>query len=370
MKEMDDFENLDELDELDELEQEDEYEGSGEEGADGKFEHKHLTVEAGQKSMRIDKYLSIRLPNTSRNRIQSAAEGDCVFVNGKPVKSSYKIKPNDEISIMLAFPKRETGIIPQDIPLDVVYEDDDLIIVNKQPGMVVHPSFGHYEGTLVNALAYRFKDLPMFNAETFRPGLVHRIDMNTSGLLVVAKTEIAREGLAKQFFYHTCKRAYNALVWGNMPEDEGTIIGNVGRNLKDRKIMDVFPDGDYGKEAITHWRVLERLGYVNLVECRLETGRTHQIRVHFKHIGHPLFNDWEYGGDQILKGTTFTKYKQFVENCFKILPRQALHAKSLGFIHPVTGKEIYFESELPEDMTKCIEKWRGYVAGREDVVDN
>lgn len=370
MKEMDDFENLDELDELDELEQEDEYEGSGEEGADGKFEHKHLTVEAGQKSMRIDKYLSIRLPNTSRNRIQSAAEGDCVFVNGKPVKSSYKIKPNDEISIMLAFPKRETGIIPQDIPLDVVYEDDDLIIVNKQPGMVVHPSFGHYEGTLVNALAYRFKDLPMFNAETFRPGLVHRIDMNTSGLLVVAKTEIAREGLAKQFFYHTCKRAYNALVWGNMPEDEGTIIGNVGRNLKDRKIMDVFPDGDYGKEAITHWRVLERLGYVNMVECRLETGRTHQIRVHFKHIGHPLFNDWEYGGDQILKGTTFTKYKQFVENCFKILPRQALHAKSLGFIHPVTGKEIYFESELPEDMTKCIEKWRGYVAGREDVVDN
>ncbi len=367
---MDDFENLDELDELDELEQEDEYEGSGEEGADGKFEHKHLTVEAGQKSMRIDKYLSIRLPNTSRNRIQSAAEGDCVFVNGKPVKSSYKIKPNDEISIMLAFPKRETGIIPQDIPLDVVYEDDDLIIVNKQPGMVVHPSFGHYEGTLVNALAYRFKDLPMFNAETFRPGLVHRIDMNTSGLLVVAKTEIAREGLAKQFFYHTCKRAYNALVWGNMPEDEGTIIGNVGRNLKDRKIMDVFPDGDYGKEAITHWRVLERLGYVNMVECRLETGRTHQIRVHFKHIGHPLFNDWEYGGDQILKGTTFTKYKQFVENCFKILPRQALHAKSLGFIHPVTGKEIYFESELPEDMTKCIEKWRGYVAGREDVVDN
>ena len=267
---------------------------------------------------------------------------------------------------MLSFPKRETGIIPQDIPLDVVYEDDDLIIVNKQPGMVVHPSFGHYDGTLVNALAYRFKDLPMFNADTFRPGLVHRIDMNTSGLLVVAKTEIAREGLAKQFFYHTCKRAYNALVWGNMPEDEGTIIGNVGRNLKDRKIMDVFPNGDYGKEAITHWRVLERLGYVNLVECRLETGRTHQIRVHFKHIGHPLFNDWEYGGDQILKGTTFTKYKQFVENCFKILPRQALHAKSLGFVHPTTGKEIYFESELPQDMTKCIEKWRGYVAGRED----
>ncbi len=365
MKEFDEIEDI-ELDELDILESEDDFEESGESGGE-KFEHKHLTVEAGQKSMRIDKYLSIRLPNTSRNRIQSAAEGNSVFVNGKPVKSSYKIKPNDEISIMLTFPKRETGIIPQDIPIDVVYEDDDLIIVNKKPGMVVHPSFGHYDGTLVNALAYRFKDLPMFNADTFRPGLVHRIDMNTSGLLVVAKSEIAREGLAKQFFYHTCRRAYNALVWGNMPENEGTIIGNVGRNLKDRKIMDVFPNGDYGKEAITHWRVLERLGYVNLVECRLETGRTHQIRVHFKHIGHPLFNDWEYGGDQILKGTTFTKYKQFVENCFKILPRQALHAKSLGFVHPVTGKEIYFESELPEDMTNCIAKWRNYIAGREDM---
>lgn len=361
MKDFDEFEELEDIDELELGDDVDIVEENGE-----KFEHKHLEVEPGQKSMRIDKYLSIRLPNTSRNRIQTAAEGGCVYVNGKVVRSSYKIKPNDDIKIMLSFPKRETGIVPQDLPLDVVYEDDDLIVVNKAPGMVVHPSFGHFEGTLVNALAYRFKDLPMFNAETFRPGLVHRIDMNTSGLLVVAKSEVAREGLANQFFYHTCKRAYNALVWGNMPEDEGTIIGNVGRNLKNRKIMDVFPDGDYGKEAITHWRVLERLGYVNLVECRLETGRTHQIRVHFKHIGHPLFNDWEYGGDQILKGTTFTKYKQFVENCFKILPRQALHAKSLGFIHPVTKKELYFESELPDDMTKCIEKWRGYVAGREE----
>lgn len=361
---MKDFDELEELEDIDELELGDDVDIVEENGE--KFEHKHLEVEPGQKSMRIDKYLSIRLPNTSRNRIQTAAEGGCVYVNGKVVRSSYKIKPNDDIKIMLSFPKRETGIVPQDLPLDVVYEDDDLIVVNKAPGMVVHPSFGHFEGTLVNALAYRFKDLPMFNAETFRPGLVHRIDMNTSGLLVVAKSEVAREGLANQFFYHTCKRAYNALVWGNMPEDEGTIIGNVGRNLKNRKIMDVFPDGDYGKEAITHWRVLERLGYVNLVECRLETGRTHQIRVHFKHIGHPLFNDWEYGGDQILKGTTFTKYKQFVENCFKILPRQALHAKSLGFIHPVTKKELYFESELPDDMTKCIEKWRGYVAGRDE----
>ncbi len=361
---MKDFDELEELEDIDELELGDDVDIVEENGE--KFEHKHLEVEPGQKSMRIDKYLSIRLPNTSRNRIQSAAEGGCVYVNGKVVRSSYKIKPNDDIKIMLSFPKRETGIVPQDLPLDVVYEDDDLIVVNKAPGMVVHPSFGHFEGTLVNALAYRFKDLPMFNAETFRPGLVHRIDMNTSGLLVVAKSEVAREGLANQFFYHTCKRAYNALVWGNMPEDEGTIIGNVGRNLKNRKIMDVFPDGDYGKEAITHWRVLERLGYVNLVECRLETGRTHQIRVHFKHIGHPLFNDWEYGGDQILKGTTFTKYKQFVENCFKILPRQALHAKSLGFIHPVTKKELYFESELPDDMAKCIEKWRGYVAGRDE----
>ena len=361
---MKDFDELEEIEDIDELELDDDVDVV-EEGGE-MYEHKHLEVEPGQKSMRIDKYLSIRLPSTSRNRIQTAAEGGCVYVNGKPVRSSYKIKPNDDIKIMLSFPKRETGIVPQDLPLDVVYEDDDLIVVNKAAGMVVHPSFGHFEGTLVNALAYRFKDLPMFNAETFRPGLVHRIDMNTSGLLVVAKSEVAREGLACQFFYHTCKRAYNALVWGNMPEDEGTIIGNVGRNLKNRKIMDVFPDGDYGKEAITHWRVLERLGYVNLVECRLETGRTHQRRVHFKHIGHPLFNDWEYGGDQILKGTTFTKYKQFVENCFKILPRQALHAKSLGFVHPVTKKELYFESELPEDMTKCIEKWRGYVAGRDE----
>jgi 23S rRNA pseudouridine1911/1915/1917 synthase len=359
-----DFEELEELEELDDLDFDEE--SGGQVTGEERYEHKHLEVESGQKSMRIDKYLSLRLPSTSRNRIQSAAEGGCVYVNGKPVRSSYKIKPNDDISIMLSFPKRETGIVPQDIPLDVVYEDDDLIVVNKAAGMVVHPSLGHFEGTLVNALAYRFKDLPMFNADTFRPGLVHRIDMNTSGLLVVAKSEVAREGLASQFFSHTCKRAYNALVWGNMPEDEGTIIGNVGRNLKNRKIMDVFPDGDYGKEAITHWRVLERLGYVNLVECRLETGRTHQIRVHFKHIGHPLFNDWEYGGDQILKGTTFTKYKQFVENCFKILPRQALHAKSLGFVHPVTRKELYFESELPEDMTKCIEKWRNYVAGRDE----
>lgn len=364
MAEIDEFDDIDLINDFDDDIASEEIDCGGE-----KYEHKHLTVELGQKQMRIDKYLSIRLPNTSRNRIQNATESGCVFVNEKPVRSSYKIKPNDEISIKLSFPKRETGIIPQDLPLNVVYEDDDLIIVNKQPGMVVHPSFGHFDGTLVNALAYRFKDLPMFNEETFRPGLVHRIDMNTSGLLVVAKTEIAREGLAKQFFYHTCRRAYNALVWGNMPEDEGTIIGNVGRNLKDRKIMDVFPNGDYGKEAITHWRVLERLGYVNLVECRLETGRTHQIRVHFKHIGHPLFNDWEYGGDQILKGTTFTKYKQFVENCFKILPRQALHAKSLGFVHPVTGKEIYFESDLPEDMTNCINKWRNYIAGRENYTD-
>ncbi|MBQ2574039.1 MAG: RluA family pseudouridine synthase, partial [Bacteroidales bacterium] len=241
---MKDFDELEELEDIDELELGDDVDVV-EEGGE-MYEHKHLEVEPGQKSMRIDKYLSIRLPSTSRNRIQTAAEGGCVYVNGKPVRSSYKIKPNDDIKIMLSFPKRETGIVPQNLPLDVVYEDDDLIVVNKAAGMVVHPSFGHFEGTLVNALAYRFKDLPMFNAETFRPGLVHRIDMNTSGLLVVAKSEVAREGLASQFFYHTCKRAYNALVWGNMPEDEGTIIGNVGRNLKNRKIMDVFPDGDYG----------------------------------------------------------------------------------------------------------------------------
>lgn len=330
------------------------------------FEHHRLIIEPGQKMMRLDKYLVCRLASTSRNRIQNAAEAGNILVNGKAAKNSYKVKPGDIVSIVLSYPKTEHELVAQDIPLDIFYEDEHLVVVNKKPGMVVHPAFGHYDGTLVNALAYRFQQLPMFSGKEVRPGLVHRIDKDTSGLLVIAKTDIAMNKLAKQFFDHTCKRSYQALVWGNMPEDTGTITGHVGRNLKNRKVMDVFPDGDYGKEAITHYRVLERFGYVNLVECRLETGRTHQIRVHFKSIGHPLFNDWEYGGDKILKGTTFTKYKQFVENCFKMLPRQALHAKSLGFVHPATGKDVFFESELPDDMKNCIEKWRNYTAGRDD----
>jgi len=326
------------------------------------FEHHRLVIEPGQKLMRLDKYLVCRLASTSRNRIQNAAEAGNILVNGKPSKNSYKVKPGDIISIVLSFPKTETELIAQDIPINVVYEDDDFVIVNKKPGMVVHPSYGHYEGTLMNALMFKFQQLPSTPGNEIRPGLLHRIDKDTSGLLVVAKNEIAMNKIAKQFFDHTTKRKYQALVWGNLANDEGTITGHVGRNLKNRKIMDVFPDGEYGKEAITHYKVLERFNYVNLVECQLETGRTHQIRVHFKSIGHPLFNDWEYGGDKILKGTTFNKYKQFVENCFKICPRQALHAKTLGFIHPSTGKEVCFDSDLPEDMQNCINKWREYIS--------
>ena len=328
------------------------------------YEHHRLVVEPGQKLMRLDKYLVCRLASTSRNRIQSAAEAGNILVNSKPAKNSYKVKPGDVISIVLSFPKSEKELIPQDIPINIIYEDDHIVVVNKNPGMVVHPSFGHYEGTLVNALAFRFQNMPRFEGDVPRPGLVHRIDKDTSGILVVAKTELALNKLAKQFYDHSCKRSYVALVWGNLPNDSGTITGHVGRNLQNRKIMDVFPDGSRGKEAITHYKVLERLGYVNLVECRLETGRTHQIRVHFKHIGHPLFNDWEYGGDRILKGTNTTKYKQFVQNCFEICPRQALHAKSLGFIHPATGKEIFFDSDIPEDMAKCIDKWREFISNR------
>lgn len=326
------------------------------------FEHHRLVIEPGQKLMRLDKYLVCRLASTSRNRIQNAAEAGNILVNGKPSKNSYKVKPGDIISIVLSFPKTETELIAQDIPINIVYEDDDFVIVNKNPGMVVHPSYGHYEGTLMNALMFKFQQLPSTPGNEIRPGLLHRIDKDTSGLLVVAKNEIAMNKIAKQFFDHTTKRKYQALVWGNLANDEGTVTGHVGRNLKNRKIMDVFPDGEYGKEAITHYKVLERFNYVNLVECQLETGRTHQIRVHFKSIGHPLFNDWEYGGDKILKGTTFNKYKQFVENCFKICPRQALHAKTLGFIHPSTGKEVCFDSDLPEDMQNCINKWREYIS--------
>jgi 23S rRNA pseudouridine1911/1915/1917 synthase len=329
------------------------------------FEHFKFIVDAGQKPVRIDKYLQQRMENSSRSKIQSSAENGNILVDGKIVKSNYKIKPGEVVTIVMAYPPREIEIIPEDIPLNIVYEDESFLIVNKSPGMVVHPSYGHYSGTLINALAFRYKDLPMFAGKDARPGLVHRIDKDTSGLLVIAKNEQSKSKIALQFFEHTTHRRYVALVWGNFEEDEGTIEGHVGRNLKNRKIMDVFPDGEYGKQAITHYKVLQRFGYVTLVECRLETGRTHQIRVHMKHIGHPLFNDADYGGDAILKGTTFTKYKQFVQNCFKILPRQALHAKELGFIHPTTDEFIKFESDLPDDLQIVIDKWNNYVATRE-----
>ena len=328
------------------------------------YEHYRFTVDKGQKMLRIDKYLVNRIENASRSKIQSAADAGNILINKKSVKSNYKVKPNDEISIVMSYPPREIEIIPENIPLDIVYEDDDLVIVNKASNMVVHPGYGNYTGTLVNALTYHFKDLPLFQSGDLRPGLVHRIDKNTTGLLMIAKNEMAKNKLAKQFFDRTTKRRYKAIVWGNLPDDEGTITGHVGRDLKDRKRMTVFPDESFGKHAVTHYKVIEKFDYVNLVECRLETGRTHQIRVHFKYIGHPLFNDDQYGGDQILKGTTFTKYKQFINNCFEILPRQALHAQSLGFIHPSTNKEMSFTSELPDDMQKVIEKWRSYIISR------
>jgi 23S rRNA pseudouridine1911/1915/1917 synthase len=331
----------------------------------GQFEHHRFVADPGQGLMRVDKFLSNRMPGTSRNRIQLAAEAECILVNGKPVKSNYRVKPNDEVTVVMDYPRRETKIIAENIPIHVIYEDEELLIVNKPPGLVVHPGHGNYTGTLVNALAFRFQELPLYGGDDPRPGLVHRIDKNTSGLLLVAKTEHAKLNLAMQFFRKTTQRKYVALVWGNLATDSGTIEGNIGRSTKDRQVFTVYPKGDHGKPAVTHYRVLERLGYVNLVECVLETGRTHQIRVHMKEIGHPLFNDEVYGGNKILKGTTFTKYKQFVENCFALLPRQALHAKTLGFIHPTSHQEMIFDSELPEDMKACIDKWRNYLVTRE-----
>ncbi len=341
-----------------------ENEDTEEEG--GLYEHYRLSVDPGQSSVRIDKFLSNRIDNASRSRIQAAADAGNILVNGSPVKSNYKVKPNDEVQIVMDYPRRELKIIAEDIPLNIVYEDDHLVVINKEPGMVVHPGHGNYSGTLVNALAYYFKDLPLFNSEDPRPGLVHRIDKDTSGLLVVAKTEQAKNKLALQFFEKTTERRYQALVWGSLKEDEGTITGNIGRSLNNRQVFTVFPEGDYGKHAVTHYRILKRIGYVSLVECRLETGRTHQIRVHMKYINHPIFNDSNYGGDQILRGTTFTKYKQFVQNCFKVLPRQALHAKTLGFIHPATGEKMSFNSELPDDMQQAVEKWENYIANRNE----
>lgn len=329
---------------------------------DEMYEHYKFVVDRGQNSMRIDKYLVNYIENSTRNKVQQTIKADNVLVNNSPVKSNYKVKPNDIISVVLAHPPRETSIIPQNIPLNIVYEDEDLLVVNKEAGMVVHPGFGNFEGTLINALAYHFNQLPYFqNDLDKRPGLVHRIDKDTSGLLVIAKNEFAMNFLAKQFFNKTTQRVYLALVWGNFEEDEGTITGHIGRDIKDRMQMSVFPDGTHGKHAVTHYKVLERFRYVTLIECTLETGRTHQIRAHMKYIGHILFNDARYGGNQVLKGTTFSKYKQFVENCFQIIPRQALHAKTLGFIHPTTKKEMFFEVDLPEDMQKVLEKWRTYI---------
>lgn len=321
------------------------------------FEHHRLIVDKGQKMMRIDKYLHNSLEKTSRSRIQNASDLGFVKVNGLPVKSSYKIKPLDVITIEMPYPVRDLELIPENIPIEIIYEDADLIILNKPLNMVVHPGHGNYQGTLVNALLYHFQNLPI--RSDAHPGLVHRLDKNTTGLMVIAKTDYALAHLCKQFFDRTIERRYVALVWGDVQED-GTVIGNTGRSLRDRKVFTVFPEGDHGKHAVTHYKVLERLGYVTLVECKLETGRTHQIRVHMKYIGHTLFGDFEYGGNQVLKGTTFAKYKQFVENGFKILPRQALHAKSLGFTHPTSGEWMYFENELPADMSEVLDRWRNY----------
>jgi 23S rRNA pseudouridine1911/1915/1917 synthase len=308
------------------------------------FEHYRFKADPGQSLLRIDKFLSDRLENSSRTRIQNAANAGNILVNNNTVKPNYKIKPGDIVQVVLPTPPREIELIPEDIPLNIVYEDDDVLVVNKEPGMVVHPAYGNYTGTLVNALMWHFRDLPLFNTGESRPGLVHRLDKNTSGILVIAKNEYALNRLSKQFYDRTTDRRYNALIWGIPDPQEGTITGNVGRSIKDRKVMQVFKDDTEGKTAITHYKVLEDLGYISLIECKLETGRTHQIRVHFSHIKHPLFNDEEYGGNVILKGTTFTKYQQFIKNCFKILPRQALHAKSLAFNHPVTGKRLFFDS--------------------------
>jgi 23S rRNA pseudouridine1911/1915/1917 synthase len=329
------------------------------------FEHFRFDVPKGQLLLRIDKFLMNLIPNATRNKIQNAATAGDIYVNDVPVKSNYRVKPLDIVRIMLTHPPFENRVDPENIPLDIVYEDDTLLLINKPAGFVVHPGHGNYTGTLVNALAYHFDNLPMNSSE--RPGLVHRIDKDTTGLLVIAKTEAAMTHLAKQFEAKTSEREYVAMVWGTVKEDEGTIEGNIARHVKDRMQMSVFEDPTIGKHAVTHYKVLERFGYVTLVSCILETGRTHQIRVHMKHIGHPIFNDERYGGNLILKGTTFTKYKQFIDNCFKVLPRQALHAKTLGFIHPTTGEMMRFDTELPQDMQECIEKWRNYSKSHEVV---
>ena len=323
------------------------------------FEHLRIVADKGQALLRIDKFLMNRVENTSRNRIQNAIDAGSVKVNEKEIKASYKVKPFDVITVVLPDPPRDTEVYPEDIPLDIIYEDDDVLLVNKEAGMVVHPGFNNYTGTLVNALTFHLNQLPTLPGNTGRPGLVHRIDKDTSGLLVIAKNEWAMTFLAKQFYEHSISRKYVALAWGDIQED-GTVTGYIGRNIKDRRIMDLYDDPEKGKWSVTHYKVLERLSYVTLIECQLETGRTHQIRAHMKSIGHPLFSDESYGGNKIIKGTQFAKYKQFVENCFSLLNRQALHAKSLGFIHPKTKEYLHFEVPMPEDFRLALEKWRSY----------
>lgn len=331
-----------------------------EDDGNGLYEHFRFVADKGQQLLRVDKFLVARLEKSSRNRVQQAADAGCILVNGKPVKSNYRVKPLDVVTVVMDRPRYELEIIAEDIPLEIVYEDEHLLVVNKPAGLVVHPGHGNYHGTLVNALAYHFKDNPDYDVNDPRMGLVHRIDKDTSGLLVVAKTPDAKTHLGKQFFDKTTKREYVAVVWGRPDPADGRIEGNIGRSLKDRLQMAVFPDGDYGKHAVTHYHTIEPLGYVSVVKCVLETGRTHQIRVHMKHIGHPLFNDARYGGDEVLRGTTSAKYRQFITNCFSVCPRQALHARTLGFVHPATGEEMFFSAPVPADMTELIERWRRY----------
>jgi 23S rRNA pseudouridine1911/1915/1917 synthase len=326
------------------------------------YEHLRIVVDKGQSLLRMDKFLMHRIENASRNRIQNAIELGNVLVNDKPAKSSYKVKPLDVISVVLPHPPRDTEVYPEDIPLNIAYEDNDVLVVNKPAGLVVHPGFNNYTGTLVNGLVFHFQQLPTLPGNDGRPGLVHRIDKDTSGLLLISKNERAMTWLARQFFEHTIARKYLALAWGDLEKD-GTITGYIGRSVNDRRVMAIYDDEEKGKWSVTHYKVLERFGYVTLIECQLETGRTHQIRAHMKHIGHPLFSDAMYGGDKIIKGTTFSKYKQFVENCFELMPRQALHAQSLGFVHPATRQFVYFEAPLPPDFDAVLQKWRKYIAG-------
>ena len=342
------------------LEESELVEDSTQEGGDGQlYEHFRVVADAGQVPVRIDKFLFERMQHSSRNRIQKAADAGFIHVNGRPVRSNYKIRPNDTVTLMLDRPQHDTTIYPEDIPLNIVYEDEDVMVINKEAGMVVHPGCGNFHGTLINAVAWHMKDVPSFDANDPEVGLVHRIDKDTSGLLVVAKTPLAKTGLGKQFFNKTTHRSYHALVWGNFIENEGRIEGNIGRDPKDRLRMAVFPpDSEIGKPAVTHYRVLERFGYTTLVECRLETGRTHQIRAHMKHIGHPLFADERYGGMEILRGQRTASYKAFIQNCLKICPRQALHAKTLGFVHPSKNVQMDFTSNIAEDLEAVIEKWR------------